>query len=301
MQLFSNQRSLVFACARAPKIIRSLLINLVAFAFFLLDIDNCRSLIWAPIRQAFPKNSFWYCLAVAIKATQTSLFYCVTTIDLALRPLTQIEKSYKQRLTISGLCELESALLHKRGVVLASSHFSCFYVALFADAVNQERLTMAVAQPPLGQLETSFFHKLQALARNHALEHIDLAKARAGLDFLGAVRSGKIVACMIDNVNQGTAAVYVEFLGQQTAFPAGLFAIASKCDAPILPVHVEYLPSEDVFQVTFGKMILTDSSAPMEKRVQTSAQTVASYFSAVITERPGSWESWRTLSYRRLD
>ena len=133
---------------------------------------------------------------------------------------------------------------------------------------------------------------------SHELERIELWKQRSGLDFLGAVRSRKVVACMIDNVSDGAAVVFVDFLGRTTAVPAGLFAIAAKCDAPVLPVHVNWHAKTDRFRVVFGPAVLTDSTETLDVRTAVGAQAVANYFSEVVGRNPGDWESWRTLEYR---
>ncbi|MGL4233392.1 MAG: hypothetical protein ACRCWJ_18645 [Casimicrobium sp.] len=304
MQLFQNHKLLTVICAKAPQPLRRSLICVIASIFFAFDTDRCRSSVWSSIKQVFPSTSWWGRLQIALHATRTSFHYCVVTCDLGMQPGYVIEKKYKQKTIMEGAEELTAALSLGRGAILASSHFSCFYIALFADArnlaINTELQTMVVAQPPLGDSEEKFFRKLQTLATTHLLERIELWKPRSGLDFLGAVRARKIVACMIDNVNHESPAVFCEFLGERTAFPAGLYAIAAKCDTPILPVHVEWSADTNRFRVVFGKAIVTDPSASLDVRISAGAQAVAEYFSKVIFDSPSSWESWRTLAYRRF-
>jgi lauroyl/myristoyl acyltransferase len=303
MQLFRDQRLLISLAVKAPRAIKKLLLSAIATGFFLVDADLCRSSVFPAIRRAFPQKSRLFCLFVALRATRTSLHYVVTAGELAVLPASVVEQTFKRRSSIDGLDHLESALQLGRGAVLASSHFSCFYISLFAEAdrpldVPTPR-TMVTAQPPLEELEAIFFSKLQSLATSHKLERIELWKPRSGLDFLGAVRSRKVVACMVDNVNHGSGAVFAKFLGQTTAFPAGLFAVAAKCNAPILPVHVEWDSYVNKYRVVFGAAIVTSLTASLDTRTVVGAQAVADYFSNLVRQKPGTWESWRTLDYRQ--
>jgi|GEM_PF-7070722 len=305
MQLFREQRLLTSLCASTPPPLRRVVLGVAGAILFLLDVDKCRSSVLRSIEDTFPEKGKWYAMFTAIRATVTSLTYTTTALYLSQLPNRLVATKIQDRVSVTGLANLHAAREMQKGVVLVSSHFACFYIALIARHAEQEADesraadTLVVAVPPMGEQEWNFFRKLQTLATDHRLEAIEHEKPRAGIEFLAALRSKKIVACMIDNVRDGGAHLFVDFLGADTAFPAGPFAIAAKYDIPIVPVHVEACGSLNQHVVHFGAPLRAPHLQDFDSRLQAISAATARYFADVVRKHPGSWESWRTLAYRR--
>lgn len=108
--------------------------------------------------------------------------------------------------------------------------------------------------------------------------------------------AGGMVACPIDNVGEGGLAMRVDFLGQQTPYPAGIFGLAAKNMSPVVPMRVERVGR--AYCVTFGKLIAAQGDSSLSEKMQRLAQGIADHFTRVTRRNPGKWESWRTLGYR---
>lgn len=106
-----------------------------------------------------------------------------------------------------------------------------------------------------------------------------------------ALKSGKVVAATLDNLDLAENRVVVSMFGQPVGLAPWAAKIAARHQIPIVPSYFQCHGRQ--LRVVFGEPIVTDD-------VQTAVQHYAEFFARSILEDPASWAYLADRKWHRL-
>lgn len=105
------------------------------------------------------------------------------------------------------------------------------------------------------------------------------------------LKSGKVLAATLDNVDRSEHGVKAQFFGQQVGFPSWAAKIAARLEVPVVP---SYFHSN-------GRQITADLGQPLvSKELEVLAQHYVSFFEQKMLEDPASWAYLGDKRWRRV-
>ena len=181
---------------------------------------------------------------------------------------------------------LRAARARGQGVILGCSHFgsTCYAVLALTGVVDE---LMMLSDDP-----TEDVLALCRKAGEAASTRIEPVKsdATAGLPLLRQLRRGGVVAAMLDSYYGTASDLAVPFMGQPAAASAGLYTIAARCSALVLPLAL--IRTGKGFEMELGEPIEASQGA------QRTCSAVHAFFEACIRAHPDQWMSWPNLLAR---
>jgi lauroyl/myristoyl acyltransferase len=263
---------------------------------FLLDQENCRSLISKLVEEAL-RNSRTSALWTAFQTTVTAFRFKADIADLAQSPQSCAARLQAIAAEMEGTEHLQEALSRENGVIVACSFFSCFFYALacawpWEHDGSSAAINIVVPQDD-PQLQKLLSHITMASGKKISL--IAMGSRRAAMDFIGALRRKEIVVCMVDNIPGDGAIAPCAFFGKPACLPAGYLSAAVRDDIPIVVAGTVYRSGRYTHWIS--QPIIT-SAFNEHTRLQDAADRVAHLIEERVRARPGSWNAWPSVKVK---
>lgn len=188
----------------------------------------------------------------------------------------------QDRVVVDGLQNLDAALEHGRGVVLALPHMGSWDMAAAFAAARGYRV-IAVAERFPGSLDKAVVDN----RRRFGLNVISLGRS-AVREVREALADNKVVALVCD-LEQGPG-VEVTFFGRRAVVPSGPAAFSLKSGAPMLLVH-SYRSGPGRYRVVAEP---GPEWAPGETS-HSAMQEIIKRFETYIRKRPDQWYAFRPM------
>jgi len=186
--------------------------------------------------------------------------------------------------------EMINDLLAKHpGLMVAVPHN--FGSAFSAFKMHREFPVVLIARNPSTIARTkaalSMFERMQ----------VSILMVRGGNPFelsrtlFSVLKSGKVLAATLDNVDRSEHGVVAEFFGQQVGFPSWAAKIAARLEVPVIP---SYFHSN-------GRQITAVLGEPLvSNNLEVLAQHYVSFFEKKMLEDPASWAYLGDKRWRRV-
>ncbi len=115
--------------------------------------------------------------------------------------------------------------------------------------------------------------------------------AAAGLQLLRQLKRGGAVAVMLDSYYGTAADLTLPFMGRPAAASAGVYAIAARCSALMMPLAL----------IRTGKGFTMELGGPVDAATlgpHDACRAINAFFEACIRAHPSQWMAWPNLLAR---
>lgn len=186
------------------------------------------------------------------------------------------------RMTYEGLGNLDAALAHGRGVIIALPHLGSWdYGGAFLASIGYPAtVVVEPIQPP------ELFEWFADMRRGLGLEVVPLGPTAAAA-VSRRLRSGGIVGLVSDR-DLGGSGVEVEFFGERTTLPAGPATLALRTGAALVPVAV-YLRDGGRNHAVVRPAIPVERRGTLREDVTRVTQALAHAMEELIRLAPEQW------------
>jgi Kdo2-lipid IVA lauroyltransferase/acyltransferase len=177
------------------------------------------------LTQAFPKKSRAECRALAKQVYQSM---AQAAVEAVLPKLLQ-DATLALAMNPEDWCGVDVLLAEKKPFLVASAHFGSW--EFFAEFMaSQGHALSAVARPLSGAFNEAIVAARQASGMELILQRGALAH------MLGALRRGRVVGQMIDQVVPLASGVLVEFFGRQASTTPAVSMAAIRAQVPVFVI-----------------------------------------------------------------
>jgi KDO2-lipid IV(A) lauroyltransferase len=183
-----------------------------------------------------------------------------------------------------GEANLDAALAHGRGVVIAAPHLGGWEWA--ARYLIGRGLHVAVAVEALEPPEV--FEWFVGFRERLGMEVVPLGPGAAGA-ILRAVRAGGVTCLLADRLVGDAAGVEVEFFGERVMMPAGPVTMAVRAGAPLLAAAAYHGRAASSHTIVFRPLLELPTEGRLRDRVQAGTQMVAHELEQLIGHAPTQW------------
>ena len=196
----------------------------------------------------------------------------------------------RERVTVEGLENYFAALDRGKGVFLLSAHLGNWEIGALAAGLLRVPIS-SVVRP----LDNPRLEKALASARGR-FGNRTIAKKRAARDVLRELRSGGVVAILIDQNVLAREAVFVPFFGRLAATSPAVGLLQKKTNAAVVPVFCR--PSGDGrYDLRFERPVLL-SDFPADAAPEELTARYTRVVEEAVRREPGMWlwmhNRWRT-------
>jgi len=175
----------------------------------------------------------------------------------------------------------DSALAAGKGALLVSAHLGNWEVGAALFAVQGYDMTVVVAEED----EAGVNEFIRAVRIESKVEVVVLGKSETAiLDVIRALRRNRIVAMLVDR-EYGSASATVPMLGGHVRFPTGIYHLAKRTGAPVIPAFIVREPGNRYVTECNAPMLLPDTG-DSRRDADTFAASLADVFGRHIKGHP---------------
>jgi len=197
-------------------------------------------------------------------------------------------EAMRDRIDIEGDEHFEEAMAHGKGIIFTGAHIGSIEVASTLVLLKGFQIS-SVAERLNPKIMMDW---LTACRAEMGVELLPVAGS--GMTLVRRLRRGEMVALVVDMGVTGVDGVRVEFLGHETAFPAGPARLARISGAPIIFGWAAREP-HGRFLAHISAPILSDRSlSPEDDARQITARIVAE-FERAVRRYPEQWYVFREM------
>jgi len=185
-----------------------------------------------------------------------------------------------------------------KGYFLLSGHFGNWEMIAHLQGALGEPLWM-VARPLDNPLLERYFAGLRESTGNRVVH-----KRSALRETVKGLKERRGIAFVIDQNFGEPGRVFVPFFGRMAATTPALGSIASRLDAPVLPVFA-YPEKDGSYRIVYGPPLDIPSTGDREADALEITRRATERIEAAIRQRPGAWfwmhRRWRTRPVDEMD
>jgi lauroyl/myristoyl acyltransferase len=280
---------------RQPRALCYLAARMYGLYLYLSNRGGARADIVALVRKALGVGALRaHCIACQASVTSAKCFF---DSAMLMYGATDALREWNRGNRFEGLEHFNAAAAAGRGVILAASNFACFYYAMMTSlppAMSTNGATFALVRPRLDAIDPQFDSLCAKIAEvsGRTFSYIETGGQRAALDFIGTLRAGGVVICMVDYIDADTLAVPSSFFGQPSCLPGGYLMIAERTGAPIVSCHTRYENGQ--FVTRFGRPV-DPARCPDDEPMLWLAQSINAELEQQVRAAPGQWAAWGSV------
>ncbi len=196
-------------------------------------------------------------------------------------------------ITIEGEAFLQSALSAGKGVILVTGHIGNWEI-MGAELVRLGYPLHVLARPLRNPHMQRWISRQRA---SYGLETIDQGGPGAARQIRSVLKSGRILACLIDQDINKARGVFVKFFNRSAYTPFGAVKLALCRGLPMVPAFIVRLPSGQ-HHIRINPPLWPSRSSSLKGDIATYTASLTSQMEAVIREAPEQWvwmhRRWKT-------
>lgn len=193
---------------------------------------------------------------------------------------------YKDKITFSGIDNVDSALSDGNGAILVTLHMGSWELAALMMCEQHYKLNVVVDKFVNDRVN----HWVQRMRGRLGMK---VVAAREGLPSLvRSLRRNEVLALLIDCPRLGH--IKVKFLGSQAAVPGGAAALALRTGAKVIPSAMVRL-RDNKFKTVFQKPVEFQPTGDFSSDVEAYTQRIMESLEAFVREYPDQWFMFRRI------
>ncbi len=187
-----------------------------------------------------------------------------------------------------------------RGLVLATSHVGNWEAGSTAplDQDGEARVHVVREAELDPRAQTFVAELLDELGGAKYETHFAGADQRLGVELLGALRRGEIVALQVDRPRAGGKTLPVHLFGSDYDLPHGPVALARVSGAPLLPAFT-FREGRGCYRIVFREPVLVARTADRDADHRAAALELARSIEWAIRAAPEQWFCFRDITRGR--
>lgn len=220
----------------------------------------------------------------SVRATVKRILHNVTYYyaDLLLLPRMDIDKFYRNNLTLVSFENLDNARRSGRAVVLVSAHYGNPELVIQAGSAIGLKV-FGLTEPLQPKRLSDFVHKIRA-SKGQVLKPVSMSTVK---EVIRLLNSGGIVSLLCDRDIQHTGIV-VPFCGKETCMPVGTAQLAMRTKAIVIPMFTRRTRL-DHFEIYAEPPIEMEFTGDNDRDVQVNTQRILAVVERFLRMDPGQW------------
>ncbi|MEQ8766238.1 MAG: lysophospholipid acyltransferase family protein [Planctomycetota bacterium] len=192
---------------------------------------------------------------------------------------------------IEGQEHWDAASSGERGLIVLSTHLGNFESGTFLPKHLLDRTIHLVREPELDPKAQAWMDRLKEkkVGGVDIVTHIEIGDDfQRGLELLGALRRGDIVAVTADRPRSGGRVVRAELFGRPFPIPEGPAILARTAEVPMILLSV-IREGRRRYRVVLRPPIVVERTADRQADIERAVRQMASDVEHVIARAPTQW------------